>query len=367
MRPRAGASAREGRGTAEDAVSRIDAVLSPQAPVLWYLRLGERLGGSPFATGTLAFALLLAVYLAAGMIRLPPAPGTEAGESTGTALFFALTLSFLLGAATSIFRGAQRDLDALADPDADALPAALDAAGAEPADAVERVRPWRETLTRYPRGAMWTVSALGVATGTMHDFALGGAVAALAAGEVPSTTITAASASTIALWILMFQLASPLMRNAVLFSRIGESVRIDLFNLRRLTPFARTALRPTLVIIAIQAAYPLLWLGPESGARGDSLIGLLASLIVVVGLFFLPMRGIRRNVAATRRAAVERLDARLAELWRRRPLADPVDAARRSPTPRGCSSSVASSGGSRTGPSGRRARAACCSTSSFRR
>lgn len=212
------------------------------------------------------------------------------GDLLASAAFFATSLGFLFGAAPVIFPAAARDFEKLV-PVLD-----LDAA------MIDRVR---RTLVRFPPVSALGYAGLGSLLGCFH---------ALLIAEGPGSSLldhTPATA-TVLLWIMMFQIAPPMLANAGLFGRLGWWVRPDLLQIGQLYPFGSAAVRPTLFVIGLQCAYPLLALGPDESLGAANLIGLAVSALLVVGLFFLPLRGIRGRVSMARDQALAALDARIA-------------------------------------------------------
>ena len=269
------------------------------APVWWPLRLARRVKLPPIIAGIIAFLVLLAIYALSGLIPWSPeALAAKGTEGVGEALFYAFSLAFLLTLTNLILPAAQRDLDELRPY------LALDD---------EQIRACRRVLVRHPRLDLLLASVIGGTFGLVHTWALGDGPLILINDF--SSTLAVTVLSRIAIWILMFQLGFLLVANSHLFSRLGaDHLRVDLYNSHKLYAFGRTALRPTLFLLGLQAAYPLLMLG-QTALQPLSFIGLGASLALVLWLFFEPMHGVHRQIRATRSLALADLDRRLAALW----------------------------------------------------
>lgn len=268
--------------------------------VFWTLRVKRALGLPRGAIAGGCAAAVLAGFAFTGHLPVDGGPASaEQLRLLGAALFFAFSIAFLLEAGTIILPAAQRDLDAL-----------------RPMIRLDETHAFRirEALTRYPRRDLAIGSLVGSLIGLAHAHLAGhGPVRFLAAPDAPTLALTLATAT---LWVLMVQIALPLVSNARLFSFLGaRHVMVDLYNPHALRPFGQAALRPTLLLIGLQAAYPLLLLGQAELTVG-TLIGLFASLALVVALFFLPLRGIRRQILDERNRLLSDLDTRLAAQWR---------------------------------------------------
>jgi len=259
-----------------------------EAPELWFLRLQRASRLPPWG-----FGMLIGIAIFALMVLPPFIRGDDPAalrDLLSSAAFFSASLGFLVGAAPVIFPAAERDLERLV-PVLD-----LDAA------TLERVR---RALLRSSPATVYGYAGLGVILGILHALLV-------ADDEGRSVVAHTPEIATVLLWFMMFQIAPPMLANAGLFGRLGWRVRPDLLQISRLYPFGSAAVRPTLFVIGLQCAYPLLALGSDEPIGATNLIGLAVSALLVVGLFFLPLRGIRRRISATRDGALASLDARIA-------------------------------------------------------
>ena len=274
------------------------------AAQLWFLRLpGTGITGA--AAWGAAVAVTVAALFAIELLYAHDFHEARALAMTPeilvTACFFMLSLGFLIALARSVFPAAVGDLLALR-PHASCPPATLDAMS--------------EALVRLPRRTALVAVLPALLIGAMHVWLLRGQ-------DLPGAQPRAADIATLALWVAMFQIGTPLVHNARLFSLLGASTRVDLYNTDNLTPFGRTAIRPCLFIIALQCAYAVFLLPEEGRMTSVMPIGLVASMALTGCLFFLPLRGITRRIRATRDAAVAALDRTLCDHHARHPPGDP--------------------------------------------
>jgi hypothetical protein len=262
------------------------------APELWFLRVHRASRLPPPLFGGLVAMLAGAAVCSALLVPEVAADELLRRDVLASAAFFATSLGFLLGAAPVIFPASVRDLEQLRG----LLPL--------PPERFEQVR---QALLRMPTGIFLRQALLGAAVGSAH-------AALLFEGTPYPAASLAPAAGTVALWVMMFQIATPMLANAQLFGELGRQARPDLLLAHRLQPFGATALRPTLFVIGLQCAYPLLTLGSEDGLAVENYLGLGVSLALVAGLFLLPLRGVRRQVAAHKEETLSALDARIAAL-----------------------------------------------------
>lgn len=260
---------------------------------LWFLAGNE--GPQPWRIGiaTACTIVLLNFAIMAGWHGVAALPTLLTIPSvTAPMVFFAISLGLLAGLAQVVFPAARQDLADLAD-------------GAEIDPAV--LADFGKGLTRYPRSRLLAAIPIAAAAGSLHVWQLGTA-------SFGSGVWVASAVCTLLLWSAMFQIAMPLLHNARLFSLLGQCTEVDVYRSDRLFAFGRTAIRPCLFLVALQCAYVVLLI-PEgvSIGRGGAPLGLLASLALVAGLFFLPLQGIRRSIRAEREEALQALDRALAE------------------------------------------------------
>lgn len=264
------------------------------AAPLWAVRL-RRAARRPGVGGAAVVLAVLAGF-AISAWGMSPHPDAVAAQYLGTALFFAVSLAMVVELAALIPLAARRDLEALA--------------GQLTLGETDFGR-LRAALLRYPRADMRANAAVGAALGGVH-VGVSVPVAALAGGD-PAAILTAVC--TVALWSLMVQTGAVFVANARLFSAVGvHATTVDMLAVERLRPFANAALRPMLLIMALLAAYPLMFLG-EGVFSASTVAGVLATVFLAVLAVALPLRGIARRIAAARAESLARLDAAISGPW----------------------------------------------------
>jgi len=164
----------------------------------------------------------------------------------------------------------------------------------------------------------WSTLAVGVTAGIAHNILLAGSPAILLQRLVSNVPATALVLGTELVWIVMMFVVAALLDNARLFNRLSAHTRIDLIDPSRLTAFARVAVASTLALIGAQAAFPVLWVSPDSSAVA-MVPGMLATATPMVFLFALPIWPIHRALAAAKSNELRRINARLRS---ERPVAD---------------------------------------------
>jgi len=260
-----------------------------RSPELWLLQLQAFTRLGPLAFGTL-FAVLLFGLLMLPLLLAPDA-GAFLRANLDGALFFSASLGVIAGCTGPVFRGAGNDVAALQ--------------GVLPLGAVE-IAQLQAVVTREPRLEMLLTLCLGLLCGLGHAWLM----------EVPQLPLPLAitsGAGTLLLWGAMWLTVPPLISNAQLFRSLGRMATPDLLRPSRHAAFGRAALRPALFIIALLCIYPLLAFG--DGLRGAALIGFAVTCVTLVGLFFLPLRGIRRRIREVRMQTLEQLDERADALY----------------------------------------------------
>lgn len=258
------------------------------APELWLLRTQQASRLPPAVFGVVCGVLVTTIIMSPAIFT----PVADLADVVASALFFGLSIGVLTGFTPYIFRGAVRDFREL-------LPV-LDISESERA----RIE---KGLTRFAMPTMWTMTGLGALFGVGHSALLG-------LGALGGLVGTTQAFGTTMLWITMFWTIPPLLANADVFSLLGSRARPELTRPDRLAPFGATAMRPTLFVIAMLCAYPVLVLSTGQDFIGPSLIGFVASFASMFGLFFLPLRGIRRKIRETRKADLAEIDWRIDSL-----------------------------------------------------
>jgi hypothetical protein len=89
------------------------------------------------------------------------------------------------------------------------------------------------------------------------------------------------------------------------FSRIGEErVRVDLFDMRPLAPFARRGLRTVLLYAIGTAIFSLFWLSPSTAGSANFAL-LILLLVLATAALVLPVRGVHRSIRRAKQAELD--------------------------------------------------------------
>lgn len=256
----------------------------PELPLLRLLRASHL---PPWLFGALWGALLFAVMMTPFVaLSLTPA---DQREVLGSALFFGASFAIITGGAGPVFYGAAEDLrklkPVLALPEAEC-------------EVIAR------GLVRATRPQVLRTLLLGVLLGLLHSFLLG-------VHNLPTWVMLPQFAGTVMLWVFMYMTLTKLILNARVFSRLGGLAEPDLLRPSRHAAFGSAALRPALFVIGTLCAYVLLFINASHSLDITSFIGACLSLVGLLGIVFLPLRGIRRRIRERRGEILRALDARL--------------------------------------------------------
>lgn len=120
--------------------------------------------------------------------------------------------------------------------------------------------------------------------------------------------------ATFVTWCLMTTIIVVLINNAVIFARLGDQqVKVDLLNPGSLTPLARVAVISTLSIIGALTIFPLMFL--EHRVNLLAMVpGMIALLIPLFWLFFLPIWPVHKRIRAAKQNELKSVQAQLAQL-----------------------------------------------------
>ncbi|MEE4279365.1 MAG: hypothetical protein V2I82_12930 [Halieaceae bacterium] len=257
---------------------------SAELPILRLLRR-SRLPTWAFgaAWGLLLFGIMVLPYFALDMD-----PSQQRGVLV-SALFFSVSIAIITGAAAPVFYGAANDLRELGP--------VLSIDG-EARECLAR------GLVRATPGQVRLTLLMGVILGIAHSYLLGHHL-------LPIAIMLPQIGGTMMLWIFMHMTVVKLIINALVFSRLGAVAEPDLLRPSRHAGFGTAALRPALFIIGTLCAYVLLVIGESRPVAEASWIGAALSVISMVGIVTLPLRGIRRRISERREAILRDLDDRL--------------------------------------------------------
>jgi len=241
-------------------------------------------------TGVLIFFLLLIPFALLG-------PDPDDGRlSTGVVVFFCVILGYIIPIHHLII---QRSLYAF-----DQLASGFQAS----ADQVVR---WRNRiLIKSPRWSLIT-SGVGVFAGLAHNFLL------ISSGELTEVFSSARNllplVTTLLVWVIMTNVIFSLLDNVLLFRQLAGKIRINLLNVRSLTPFGTVAVSSTLAMIGAQAAFPLMMLEAEVDYV-TFVPGLIATGLAMIFMFVLPVWPVHKRLVAAKRAELDRLSDAIEEL-----------------------------------------------------
>jgi hypothetical protein len=294
-----------------------DAPLSPERSLPWTLRLVETRPWSPLRLSLVIAGVLLALFATAeltlGRLDLIRAGGVHPRGDFRLAVIMILLVAYLPSAFVLTVRGARRTLEALAP-----------ALRCSPAELAEL----RVEVARFDPGELRRAGLCGVAL-----------------------LLLVPLAANLELWTYAFWLLGPepiahrlllppigwfvgrfiyaLLVESQRLSRIGRAwVRIDLLDLRRVTPLTRYGLRQALLAMGM-LSFVALMLGDVDLAPGLLAIvggGLAASALLAAGALALPVRGVRAAIVEAKRAELDWCDGGIRR-WRG--AADEPDGGRR--------------------------------------
>lgn len=276
--------------TAPDALVGAEVGRRADGVELWFLRAHRRTGLPSIAFGLLVAFAVGALVASAALD--PDVPSAATASFVASGAFFGVSVGMIAGIMPRLIDAARADLARLAP---------LFPNGRDDLETVGRA------LSRLTPGRTTALTLLGVSAGTMHAWLLG-------QWQLPWWPALVQTLGTLILWIAMMLSMAPLISNARLFDHLGRRAEPDLFDRSAVAPFGTLALRPTLVVVGLQCAYPILVVGGGDSLAGATLIGIAASFVTMSGLFFMPLSGIRERLREVQRARLAEVDARIAEL-----------------------------------------------------
>ncbi len=264
-------------------------VASSRGWKVWLLALVPDIRFGRWLTALVSFALLYGAFRTARVFE----ESDEAGQAAG--LFFSIIIAYIVPVyhlITEHTLAAFREL--------------------EPELTAERdqIDGWRDRIAHKSPLWTWSTLAIGATAGIAHNILLAGSPAILLQRLVSNVPATALVLGAELVWIVMMFVVAALLDNARLFNRLSAYTRIDLIDTSRLTAFARVAVASTLALIGAQAAFPVMWVSPDSSAVA-MVPGLIATAIPMFFLFALPVWPIHRALAAAKSSELRRINERL--------------------------------------------------------
>jgi hypothetical protein len=254
---------------------------------IWILRLVLPVRFGTWLTGAILLLMLLPLFYL----------GNTGATGAGTpALFFSVTIAYIIPVfsfITAKARDALHELQPWLDLDEPGFQQCLDRLDSASV---------RESLAQVLGGA---------AFGFAHISFISGSASFMVTDALSSVIAALSTLGTVLVWIVMTTVISMLIKQAVMFARIGRHhVRVYLLNTRRLVPFARVATYSSLAIIGSLALLPLMSIdGDMNLAR--ALPGAVAMSVPLVVLFIVPVWPLHRRVAEMKEAELRNLDDRI--------------------------------------------------------
>ncbi len=250
------------------------------------LRLQAAMGLPYWLFGLLIGSLVFVILLVPGLLVL----GEGARQDVvSAALFFGFSFTVIATFTSPVYRGVASDLRALSP----ILPL--------PTEIIELEA---RGLTRATRAQVLRTTIIGLVLGGVHSYILGHQY-------LPWVFMVVQIAATVGLWLVMTTTVSKMILNAAVFSRLGRLAQPDLLRASRQAPFGSAAIRPSLFVIGILSAYPLLSFGRGGTLDTAIWLGFAVSVVALFGILSLPLSGIRRRIADRRQEILLDLDGRL--------------------------------------------------------
>ena len=172
-----------------------------------------------------------------------------------------------------------------------------------------------EKLRAHLDSTSLSVAALqmgaGAVLGVIHMSLIRGSVSDVFTTALASRPGFVSTLGAIAVWIVMTTVISMLIKQAILFARLGAyHVQVTLLDTSRLLPFARVSISASLAIIGALALFPLI--GIESGMNlMEVLPGAIATLVPLLAIFVVPVWPIHRRLAVMKERHLASLNERI--------------------------------------------------------
>jgi hypothetical protein len=207
----------------------------------------------------------------------------------------AVMLGYTAMMGTYVARGTFRDLEALRP--------VLRGGDAPSADL-------REQLTWFSRRRLWVGAIIGLALSSALQETMYGRWTGLLFGEW-SLREPCVTAALFALYVTIGQVTVYLIDSARVYSRIGERhVEADLLDLTPLSPLTRHGLRIVLLLVIVVAVLMILNTVAAPSVPGAMVLVFAScfwSPLVAFAAFFLPVRGLRRNIRSRKAEELARV------------------------------------------------------------
>ena len=254
---------------------------------IWLLRLVPTFRFGRLLTGVLLASLLLPLFYLGS---------NEDPSDSAPALFFSLIIAYIIPVFSLITATSEEALEELR-PILD-----LDEASFE------------ETRSKLHSSSLLQTAlclAIGALCGFAHMSLIRGSVTATVQQMLSNMSDFMSTLGTLLVWMIMTTVITMLIRQTILFSRLGaEHVQISLPTTRRLLPFARVSIISSLAVIGALALFPLI--GIESGLNLlESVPGAVAMLVPLVIMFITPVWPIHRSLSALKERELQAVNNRI--------------------------------------------------------
>jgi hypothetical protein len=253
---------------------------------IWILKLvpGFRYGG--WLAALLIFSLLYSLFrLGIG----------EPGAVSTPALFFSLIIAYIIPVFSFITARAEEAL--------------VELAPLLPSDNEEPPVP-EDKLHTVSGGLLLFQLLSGTLLGLGHMSFIRGSIAEMLQELLNSATALISTFGAVLVWMVMFTVISMLVQQAVLFAKLGAKIRISLLNTQALVSFGRVAIYSSLAIIGALAMFPLMNLDSRF-AMAEGLPGLVATIVPLIMIFFIPVWPVHRRLSTLKQEALKALSVRL--------------------------------------------------------
>ncbi|MFT6433912.1 MAG: hypothetical protein ACJAVI_001958 [Candidatus Azotimanducaceae bacterium] len=143
--------------------------------------------------------------------------------------------------------------------------------------------------------------AVGLLLALLHQSLIFGSTLNLSLSDTRSAENFASFVGTILIWITMTTVIYALTSNARTFSKLAKNhVKIDLFQISKLLPFARVAIISTLALIGALTLFPILFFDSSTPLSG-SLPGFFATGVPIIIMLALPIWPIHQRLILAKR------------------------------------------------------------------
>jgi len=111
-------------------------------------------------------------------------------------------------------------------------------------------------------------------------------------------------------WVSMTCVIHALIDNAILFRRLGQQVKVDVYDTRCLTPFGSMAVSSILVVVGSQASFSIMWMADATNPW-TTIPGMALTTIALVYLFFAPLWPLHKAIRDAKQQELEQLQQRI--------------------------------------------------------